>query len=179
MSFRIFAAGNPGFHYVRENVPEEEDFEYLKIVNDLRTASPNAIEAAATVQEIRGGSDIVQLAGRIARINNLHNLNLALYALAMKNDDGRLAKSIDVSTFVSPRVGFNRSSYSHYDFNPGESPGAEFMKIVGADLTKNDLNNWSVLGQIAMALNRYSNMLSQNADASPHISIRISKRTNL
>jgi len=65
------------------------------------------------------------------------------------------------SGLLSSLVG-DTTSFARYNFQPGDEPGAEFMKKIGHGLTHTDLNKWGVLAALVLVLAGFVGKLNDN-----------------
>jgi hypothetical protein len=156
MSFRIHAAGNPRFHYTRDNCVDGDIFEAAAIMSALRSAGPSPIGVASGVADYVVPSDASAMReglGAIAHMTFLHTLRTAVDLLATCNDarDGW----ISVYANQSHLLWVDTARIAVYDFTPGDNPSSEFMVKIMPVLTATGMNNFGVLMQMSMALSRY------------------------
>jgi hypothetical protein len=107
--------------------------------------------------------------GKMAQIEALHNLSNAVSFLAMCSGaaDGWIAVAGSQTHLLWP----DTKSFARYYFQPGDSPGAEFMQHIGPALTKTGLNDWGVLFVIAKVLALYSSAIGDSG--TPRIMIML------
>lgn len=170
MGFDVFAAGSGKFHYKKKGFVDADTFEPMKIVSALMNMSPSALGAADAYIGYKTPG-ITDLMGTMATMEFLHNLNNAVSFLAMCS--GASDGWISVSTTQSHLLWPDTKSFGKYNFQPGDSPGAEFMKIIGPGLKETDMNNWGVLAALSLVLAKYSNHIGD--DATPIINISLDK----
>ncbi len=170
MSFNVFAAGSPKFHYKKEGFIEGSDFEPMKIVSTLMTMEPNGWGAAGAGIDI-ATPGVTDLMDSMATMEFLHTLNDAVCFLAMcsGSSDGWISLSTTKSHVLWP----DTKGFARYNFTPGDNPGAEFIKLIGPALKDTDLNNWGALAALTLVLSKYSNSIGD--DARPIINISLDK----
>jgi hypothetical protein len=172
MSFRIHAAGTRGFRYTRDNCIDEGDIESAQVIATMQSIEPSVgslVEVAADqVTPSVSVTDGATAVGRMTLTGLLRNAvdSLGLYAQAR---DGWIAVSArQVNTLWA-----DTSSFARYEFFPGDSPGAEFIRNIMPALTAADLNDMGVFRAMARALDLYDVHL--NGSGRPRILIQLSK----
>jgi hypothetical protein len=159
MAFRIFAAGTKGFHYVRDKVVDGSEFDTVKVVATLMNMelSASGVGGAAMDHQAPGITDLMV---SMVTMESLHNLNNAVGFLAMNASSGN--GWISVSTRQSNIMWTDTMSLAKYNFNPGNNPGAEFIKKIGPGLNETDMNNFGVLMALSVVIGKYSNLISDS-----------------
>lgn len=160
MSFNVFASGSGNFHYKKNGFIEGNDLDAIKIVSTLMTMSPSALGATdAYIGHKTPG--ITDLMGSIATIAFLEQLNNAVSFLAMcsGSSSGWIAVSCTETHLLWP----DTKTFACYRFQPGDNPGAEFIKLIAPGLKETSMNNWGVLAALSIVLAKYSNCIDQNA----------------
>jgi hypothetical protein len=170
MSFNVFAAGSGHFHYQKDDFIDGSDFVPMKVVSTLMTMDPNPLGAAnaAIGYKTPGITDLMET---MATMEFLHTLNDAVSFLAMCSgaSDGWISLSCTKTHVLWP----DTKSFARYNFQPGDDPGAEFMKIIGAGLKETSMNNWGVLAALSIVLAKYSASIGD--DARPMINIMLDR----
>jgi hypothetical protein len=169
MGFRIFAAGTKGFHFVKDHVIDGSEFETIKVVAILQTMELSKLGVVGAVIDHQAPG-ITDLMVSLATKEFLHNLNNAVSFLAMKS--GASNGWIAVSSTQKNTLWADTVSFAKYDFRPGNSPGAEFIKKIGPGLKETDMNNFGVLMALGIVLSKYSNHISDSD--TPMINIQLS-----
>jgi hypothetical protein len=166
MSFNVFAAGSGKFHYQKDGFIDGDSFTPMKVVNALMTMSPTALGAANAYigYKTPGAGDLVE---SIATREFLHLLNDSVCFLAMCSgaSDGWISVASSESHILWP----DTKAFAKYNFQPGDDPGAEFIKLIGPGLKETSLNNWGVLAALSIVLSKYSAHIGD--DARPIINI--------
>jgi hypothetical protein len=142
MSFNIFAAGSGDFHYTKKGFIDADTFEPMKIVSALMKMEPTGLGAANAYIGYKTPG-ITNLMSSLATMEFLHNLNNAVSFLAMCT--GASDGWISVSTTQTHLLWPDSRGFAQYNFQPGDNPGAEFIKRIGPSLKDTDMNNWGVL----------------------------------
>jgi hypothetical protein len=170
MSFNIFASGSKKFHYKKDGFIDSDTFEPMKIVSTLMNMEPTATGVAGAVIEHKTPG-ITDVMGALATLEFLHNLNNAVSFLAMNSNasDGWISVSSTNAHLLWP----DTKAFAKYNFQPGDSPGAEFIKLIGPGLKDTDMNNWGVLAGLSIVLAKYSNHISD--DDTPMINISLDR----
>ncbi|HLA94326.1 MAG TPA: hypothetical protein VK612_01300 [Pyrinomonadaceae bacterium] len=132
---------------------------------------PTWMGAGATAVDIvQPSKGIMDLMQTMATMEFLHMLSNAVCFLAMKSgaSDGWISVSARESHLLWPDTGGN----GQYKFDPGESPGTEFIKKIGPALKAADMANWGVLRMLAIVLAKFDNHI--DSSARPIINIQLS-----
>lgn len=174
MSFNISAFGvahGKPFHFNRDDCIDGDDFNIANLIATLQGLTPSSagLVAAGIEHNLPGsGADAM---GVIAQIEFLHVLKNCVDSLAMCDDAGNgwiCVSSIEKRFILSDNFGFGK-----YEFDPGDDPGTEFMKIIGPGLANCGMDNWGVLRILVIVLTRYSDVLGQSGK--PVLNIQLSK----
>jgi hypothetical protein len=171
MSFDIFAAGSGKFHFKMEGCIDDSELDMVDLLGKLQTMEPTWMGAGATAVDIvQPSAGIIDLMKTMATMEFLHNLSNAVCFLAMKGGvaDGWIFVSARESHLLWPDSGGN----AKYKFQPGNSPGAEFVKKIGPALKEANMATWGVLRMLAIVLAKYSNHIDDSA--TPIINIQLS-----
>jgi hypothetical protein len=152
MSFNVFAAGSSGFHYKKDGFVDADTFEPMKLVSELMTMEPSVAGAVGAAQG-HYTPDMTNLMGTLAAMEFLHLLNDGVCMLAMCS--GASDGWISVSSKKSHTLWPDTMGFARYNFQPGDDPGAEFIKAIGPSLKATDLNNWGVLAALSIVLSKY------------------------
>lgn len=174
MSFNIFASGGSGFHYSFDGFVDGSGFEWIKVVSALSSMSPKVPTVVSVGSDvITAGADYLKpdmsdAVERIANYEMLHNLNNVVSFLAMCTGSANGWISVSCTNshgWLWPPT----KSFARYNFTPGDSPGAELVRLIGPGLKETKMNNWGVLLALSVVLGKYSNAIGQ--DATPIINI--------
>jgi len=170
MSFNVFASGMGNFHYKKDGFIDGDDFVPMNVVSSLMTMSPDALGAAGAYIDYKKPG-ITDLVGKIATMEFLHLLNDSVCFLAMCDDasDGWISVSCTQSHLLWP----DTKSIARYNFQPGDSPGAEFIKAIGPALKATDMDNWGVLAALSIVLSKFYDLIGQSGR--PIINIMLSR----
>jgi hypothetical protein len=168
VGFNIFASGTGKFHYQRDGFIDGDTFAPMKLVSELMTMSPNK-EGVITTAIGHYQPGITDLAEGMATLEFLHLLNDSVCFLAMCSgaSDGWISLSSTQTHLMWP----DTKAFARYNFQPGDDPGAEFIKLVGPGLKETGLNNWGVLAALALVFSKFSDHIGE--DARPIINISI------
>jgi hypothetical protein len=170
MSFNVFAAGAPSFHYKKDNFIDGGDFVPLKVVSTLMTMEPSAAGGTSAYigYKTPGITDLMET---MATMEFLHTLNDAVSFLAMcsGSSDGWISLSCKESHLLWPAT----VSFARYNFVPGDNPGAEFIKLIGPGLKNTSMDNWGVLAALSIVLAKYYDQIDSNA--TPMINIMLDR----
>lgn len=172
MSFRTFASGSDNFHFVRDNCIDQDFFDSIDLINKLSSFDGTGMGALGTGADIAlPSAGIVDLMTTVATMEFLHNLNNAVCFLAMKTSPGN--GWISLSTRESNILWPDSVTFSQYRFSPGDSPGAEFIRLITPKLEETNMNSWGVIRMIGAVLALYCNRLGSTS--TPMINIQLSK----
>jgi len=171
MSFSIFASGTGNFHFERDDCIDDSELNLVDLLSKLQTMEPTWMGAGATAVDIvQPSAGIVDLMKTMATMEFLHMLSNTVCFLAMKGGaaNGWIFVSAKQSHLLWPDTG----GTGKYSFDPGDSPGAEFIKKVGPALKEADMANWGVLRMLAVVLAKFDNHIEDTAR--PIINIQLS-----
>jgi hypothetical protein len=171
MGFTIFAAGSKKFHFKREGCIDDSDIDMVDLISKFQTMEPTWMGAGATAVDIvQPSKGIIDLMQTMATMEFLHNLSNAVSFLAMKSgsSDGWIFVSATQSHLLWPDSGGN----AKYKFDPGISPGTEFIKKIAPALKEADMANWGVLRMLGIVLAKFSHHIDDST--SPIINIQLS-----
>ncbi|HRH42128.1 MAG TPA: hypothetical protein PKY82_10820 [Pyrinomonadaceae bacterium] len=178
MSFSIWASGvanGKPFHYYREDCIDGDDFIIANLINDLQNMSPSSIGLAqAAVEKVipnfYSGGDSYAM-GTLVFLELLGVLKNQIDSLAMCDN----AANGRISVFTKQKHTFWADDLGNgtYYFSPGNDPGTEFVKAIGACLEKTDMNNWGVLRAMIIVLTLYSDAVGQSGK--PMLTIQLEK----
>ncbi len=170
MSFRIFASGSPDFHFEKPDCLDDSAFDTIDLLAKLQTMEPTWMGAGATAIDIaQPSAGIVDLMKTMATMEFLHNLSNAVCFLAMCS--GSANGWISVSAVQTHLMWPDTGDCKTYRFDPGDSPGSEFIKKIAPALKKADMANWGVLRMMGLVLAKYSSKIGENA--TPIINIQL------
>lgn len=160
MSFKVFAAGVPDFHFVRDNNPDDDVFDTADVLNTLNALGPSRLEVGLAIEETLAPNNIFSALSALATQECLHLMKSAVGFLALRKKarQGWIA----VNTYESNFFWVDTARNSQYKFSPGADPGTEFFKAIKDDLIDTDLANWGVLRMIAVVLLKYKDHISDN-----------------
>lgn len=174
MGFRIWAYGVRGknrkpFHYMKDNCLDQGDFEPPKLLSML----PDSPDAAGVAKKIVGtpeshiGGAEVKGVMKIAELVFAHHVMQGVQFLAMHGQGG----SISVYCYQKKWYWADANSFVNYHIF-GSNPGKEFLRTISPGLKKTELNNFGVLGQIAIVLSEYDRKLPKSSRAHLRMEIR-------
>lgn len=175
MGFDIFVSTNTGYGYSKPGCEDGSTFEVINIITILQglefnSAGRFAISAAGAVKE-KVAKGIPDLMFKLAEMEMCQNISNAVCMLAMNPNasSGWISVNATQKNLLFPNV----SKQARYNFMPGNSPGAEFLKTIGKCLEETDLNNFGVLQYLAFVLTKYEQKLPSTK--APMISISLTK----
>lgn len=174
MSFEVFATGN-NFHFPNRVCVDGSTFEVINVITilqglDVSSVGKFGISAAGAAKEkVKKG--IPDLMFKMAEMEMCHNISNAVSMLAM-NPNSR-SGWIYVNTMQKNLIMPNVARAAKYNFMPGNSPGAEFLKTIGKCLEDTDMNNFGVLQYLSVILTRFEQKLLDTM--TPMISISLTK----
>ncbi len=170
MSFRIFASGSPHYHYEKSDCLDDSAFDMIDLLAKLQTMEPSWMGAGATAVDIvQPSAGIIDLMKTMATMEFLHNLSNAVCFLAMcsGSSNGWISVSAVETHLMWPDTGDSKT----YRFDPGDSPGSEFIKKIGPALKAANMANWGVLRMLGLVLAQYSSKIDDNATPIINISL--------
>jgi hypothetical protein len=99
----------------------------------------------------------------IAGLTFLHLVTEGVDAIAISANTTRgwIAVSCEKRHLLWPST----MGFARYDFNPGDSPGSEFVHRITPALVSADFNYYGVLREISNVLSRYQDTLTQSDTA--------------
>jgi len=171
MSFKIFASGTGHFHFEKDDCIDDSELDLVDLLGKLQTMEQTWMGAGATAVDIvQPSAGIIDLMKTMATMEFLHLLSNAVCFLAMKGGaaDGWIFVSATESHLLWPDTG----GVGRYDFQPGDSPGSEFIRKVGPALKAASMANWGVLRMLALVLAKFDNHIDDSAR--PIINIQLS-----
>jgi hypothetical protein len=170
MSFRIFASGSKGFHYVRNNCIDGKEFDAMKLYSTLAFMDHSAAGAvdAGLGHASPGITDLMVAQANMVFVRSLKQ---AVDLLAMHTSPWK--GWITVFSREKHALWADDTSYDEYSFFPGDSPGTEFVKKIAPGLKRTDMDNFGVLMYLARVLSSYEGRLGKNDR--PMINIQLSK----
>lgn len=170
MSFKIFAAGSPEFHFSKDDCIDDSELDMVDLLGKLQTMEPTWIGAGSTAIDIlQPSAGIIDLMKTMATMEFLHNLSNAVCFLAMcsGSSNGWISVSAVEKHLLWPDTGGVKT----YKFDPGDSPGTEFIKKIGPALKAADMANWGVLRMLGLVIAKFSNEIDSNA--TPMLNIQL------
>src|SRR6185369_9660674 len=141
---------------------DDSELNLVDLLSKLQTMEPTWMGAGATAVDIvQPSAGIVDLMKTMATMEFLHMLSNTVCFLAMKGGaaNGWIFVSAKQSHLLWPDTG----GTGKYSFDPGDSPGAEFIKKVGPALKEADMANWGVLRMLAVVLAKFDNHIEDTA----------------
>ena len=174
MGFEVWASGSRGsgkklFHYSKKNCLDQGDFEPPKLLTML-PSSPNAAGVAEKIvgspESHIGGATVAGMF-KIAEMEMAHLLASSVDMLAISGRNGK----INLYCLESKWYWADSNSFISFSLNSSD-PGRDFIRKISPGLVKTDLNNFGVLGQLAIVLTKYNSELPNSAD--PFINIELS-----
>ncbi|REJ76195.1 MAG: hypothetical protein DWQ47_11310 [Acidobacteria bacterium] len=160
MSFDIFAAGTPNFHFSRDNNPDDDVFSTAEVLNILSALGPHRNQVGLAIEETLAPDNFLNALKKLAETEVTHLFNSAAGFLALQK---RARQGwIAISTRETHTFWVDTTGFSKYTFSPGSNPGRELFKAIKKDLDNTDMNNWGVLRMIAIVMTLYKNHLKEN-----------------
>jgi len=170
MSFDVFASGSGGFHYQRDRVPDGDDFDALKLASELQSLSPTKLGAVDAVRGHYLSKDMTDAITVIAQKEFLYTLKESVDLLAIRggSGDGFIAVTSKQKHALWP----DTLRFAKYGFDPGDSPGTEFIRAIAQSLDDTNLKTWGVLMGLTLVLSKFQEHLDSR-DASVPTMINI------
>ena len=81
---------------------------------------------------------------------------------------------ISLSLTVKHKLWVDKVTFNKYDFNPGDSPGVEFVHAITNNLKDTGFDNWGTLRSLALVLGKYCNYVNGEA-TTPKINISLTR----
>ena len=166
MGFNMFAWGFRGyksdgkarkaFHYEKNDCLDQGDFEPPKLLSMIPD-SPNVAGVAkkivGTPESHIGGAEVKGMM-KIAELVFAHQVITGINLLRLHANQG------SISVYCHQKKWYWADANSFTDFSIiGTNPGRDFLKAIGPDLVKTELNNFGVLGEISLVLSAYDRSL--------------------
>lgn len=141
-SFDVFASGS-GFHYQKDDFFDGDGFNTLQILNDALSMEPTKLGAADATRSHFLSVDMTDAASLLAKREYLHALTDTVELLAIRagSADGFIAVAAKRSHPLWP----DTVRFARYGFDPGNSPGTEFIRAIDKSLDDTGLKTWGVL----------------------------------
>ena len=171
MGFSIFASGTNKFHFSQKDCIDDSDIDMVDFISKFQGMEPSWMGAGEVVVDIaKPSKGIIDLMQSMATTEFMHMLSNAVCFLAMKEGsaNGKISVSAIEEHFLWPDTG----GVADYEFNPGDSPGTEFIKKIAPALKKADMANWGVLRMLALVLAKFENHISDSATPRINIALR-------
>ncbi len=171
MGFKIFASSGGVFNYVKEKNLDGKTFDAVKLINTLAymdKTKAGAVEGAISEAE----PDLADLYVAVATLTNIHLLKMAVDNLAIKANTNKASAFISVQATETHLLSPDESFFARYNFPENFSHGKEFIEKIAGCLVNADLNNFAVLGQMAIVISKYHKIIKENAV--PMLNIHIS-----
>jgi hypothetical protein len=171
MGFSIFASGTDGFHFEKKNCIDDSAFDTMELIAKFQGMEPSWMGAGSTAVDIvQPSAGIIDLMKTMATMEFLHMLSNAVCFLAMKQQasQGWIFVAARQEHLLWPDTGAN----GQYRFQPGNSPGTEFIKKIGPALKEADMANWGVLRMLALTLAKFDNHISDSSRPIINIELR-------
>ncbi|HUF02743.1 MAG TPA: hypothetical protein VMM38_01060 [Aridibacter sp.] len=168
MGFDMFAWGFRGyksvskaarepFHYSKKNCLSQGDFEppaLLSMVPDSPNAAGVAKKIVGTPESHVGGATVKGMM-KIAEMEFAHLVSTGVTLLAMNGSGG----NISVYCFQKKWYWADANNFETFYYSTSVNPGKDFLKTISPGLVKTELNDFGVLGQIAIVLSEYNRKL--------------------
>jgi hypothetical protein len=170
MSFRIFASGSKGFHYVKNNFIDGKEFDAMKLYSTLAFLdhSPAGVVDAGLGHVSPGITDLMVAQANIVFVRRLKQ---AVDILATQTAPGQ--GWITVFSKEKHALWADDTSFNEYRFYPGDNPGTEFIKKIVPGLKHTDMDNFGVLMALWIVLSKYKDKLKKHDR--PMINIQLTK----
>ena len=169
MSFDVFASGSGGFHYQRDNVINGDDFDALTIASEVQSLNPTPLGLADGVRGHYLSKDMTDAITVIAQREFLYSLKESVDLLAIRGSaDGSIAVTAKQKHPLWP----DTLRFAKHGFDPGDSPGSEFIRAITKSLDDTNLKSWGVLMALTIVLSKFLEHLNSR-DASLRTMINI------
>jgi|GEM_PF-2199948 len=179
MGFNIWAWGFRGhkrngesrtaFHYEKRDCLDQGDFEppaLLAMIPDSPNAAGVATKIVGTAESHVGGATVKGMM-KIAELEFAHLIKNAVTLLAMNGSGG----SISVYCHQTKWYWADTNSFVTFHYG-GSNPGKDFLRTILPGLKRTGLNNFGVLGAIAILLTEYDKKLPKHTAPVLRIEIR-------
>ncbi len=170
MSFDVFASGS-GFHYQHDKFFDGDGFDTLQILSDALSMEPTKLGAVDAARSHFLSVDMTNAAPLLAKREYVHALTETVDLLALRA--GSADAFIAVTAKQSRALWADTIRFARYGFNPGDSPGAEFIRAIDKSLGDTGLKTWGVLMALTIVLSKFLDYLNSR-DASLPAMINIS-----
>ncbi len=171
MGFSIFASGTNKFHYSKDDCIDSGDIDMVDLISKFQGMEPTWMGAGEVAVDIaQPSAGIIDLMQSMATTEFMHLLSNAVCFLAMKQgaSNGSIFVAAREEHLLWPDTGAN----AKYKFQPGDSPGTEFIKKIAPALKEADMANWDVLRMLALVLAKFDNHISDSATPMINIELR-------
>lgn len=170
MGFDVFASGSGGFHYKKDGFIDGDDFDTLKILGEALSTEPTKLGVVDAARGHYLSKDMSDLASVLAKREFLHALTDTVDLLAVRGGSGDAF--IALTAKQTHALWADTLRFAKYAFDPGDSPGAEFIKAIAKNLDDTDLKTWGVLMALTIVLSKFLDHLN-SCDASVPTMINI------
>jgi hypothetical protein len=163
MSFDVFASGSGGFHYQHDSFVDGADFDALKLASELQSMSPTKLGAVDAVRGHYLSKDMTDAVSVLAQREFLYTLKESVDLLSIRGsaDNAFIAVTARQKHALWP----DTLRFAKYGFDPGDSPGTEFIHKIAQSLDDTDLKTWGVLMALTIVLSKFQEHLDSR-DAS-------------
>ena len=170
MSFRMFASGTRGFRYTRDDNPDEDIFQAAAVISAINSSGPTVGGVVDGVRDYQGGSDVLDQTRSLARASFAYQLRNAVDSLAMC--PGAANGWISVYTVRTHVLWPDTNAHSCYRFDPGDNPGAEFIRTILPGLSSTGFNHYGAFRAMALTIARYNEHI--NGEGTPILRLELS-----
>jgi hypothetical protein len=168
MSFDVFASGSGGFHYTKDGFIDGDDLDMVKLASEVQSLDPTPLGVADAVKNHYLSKylskDMTDAMAVIAQREFLYSLKESVDLLAVRGSaDGFITVTAKQKHALWP----DTLRFAKYGFDPGDSPGSEFIRAIAKSLDDTDLKTWGVLMALTIVLSKYSEHLDSRDPSLP------------
>lgn len=171
MGFSIFASGTNDFHFSKDDCIDSDDIDMVDFISKFQGMEPSLMGVGeVAVDIVQPSAGIIDLMQSMATTEFMHLLSNAVCFLAMKGGsaNGWIFVAAREEHLLWPDTGGN----GKYKFQPGDSPGTEFIKKIAPALKEADMANWGVLRMLALVLAKFDAHIPDSARPMINIELR-------
>ena len=165
MSFDIFASGSGGFHYRKDKFFDGDGFTTLQILTEMLSMEHSKLGVVDAVRSHFTSVDMADAAPVLAKREYLNALTQTIDLLSIRAGTGTGFIAV---TAKRPRgLWPDTIRFARYGFDPGDSPGTEFIRAIARSLEDTDLQTWGVLMALTMVLSEFLDHLNNHDGSLP------------
>jgi hypothetical protein len=164
LSFNVFASGS-GFHYQKDSFFDGDDFDTLKILDDMLLMEPSKLGVVDAARSHFFSKDTRDATPLLAKRKFLSALTETVDLLGIRagSADGFIA----VTAKQSHPLWADTVRFARYGFVPEDSPGTEFIRVIDKSLDDTSLKTWGVLMALTIVLSKFLDHLNSRDGSSP------------